>query len=106
MFTTTPRGGLVDTYLWLAGPLPFAAVENFKVGAAYHDFKADDRSEHYGTEIDLLVEYSVKVFDPKLILGAKYASYKADDGDGALLPGSTIRNVDTDKIWFYTQYSF
>lgn len=106
MFLTTPAGGVEDLYLWLAGPLPFPVVENIRVGAAYHDYSANDGSDHYGSEINLLVEYSVKIFDPKLILGAKYASYKADDGEDAVFPGTTALNVDTDKIWVYSQYSF
>ena len=61
---------------------------------------------HYGSEIDLQIEYSVTAFDPKLILGAKYAAYQAADDTGANLPGTTTRNVDTDKIWVYAQYAF
>jgi hypothetical protein len=106
LFLTTPTAGIVDTYVWLAGPLPFAAVENFRVGAAYHDFAADDNSDHYGTELDLQLEYSVKRFDPKLVLGIKQATYRADDKAGVNFAGTTTRNSDTEKLWIYSQYAF
>lgn len=106
LFLTTPAAGVEDLYVWLAGPLPFSGLENFRVGAAYHDYSANDGSTHFGSEINLLLEYSVKIFDPRLFLGVKYASYQADEGENAVFPGTTTVNTDTDKVWLYTQYSF
>lgn len=108
VFTTTPDIGLKDHYAALTGDLPITIpwLDSFRAGLVYHRFDSDTDSVHFGDELDLLLEYAVKNFDPRLVLGLKFADYRADQGDGDLLQGTTLRNVDTRKTWAYAQYSF
>ena len=62
-----------------------------KLGAVYHDFKAEDSSDAFGTEIDLVATWPV---DKQLTLQAKYASFDSDDDS---------RFSDTDKFWLTLQ---
>lgn len=90
IFLATPGGGLVDTYLSLAGGLAGG-----KWMVVYHDFSADDDSsgvDNYGDEINAV--YSKK-FGKYYNAGVKYASYSADDF-----------GVDTDKLWVWVGMSF
>ncbi len=108
LFLNTPDTGLTDTYVWFAGPIPLTVpwLDSFRIGAMWHQFDADEGSATYGTELDLLLEYAVKKLDPNLVIGVKYADYNADEGEGAVFAGTTQRNLDTEKIWLYGQYSF
>lgn len=94
--TATPPGGLVDLYVKLSGDVP--GVPGLTAQVIWHDFSADDpaaAAQHYGSEIDLLAECAVKALDPRLVVGVKYAGYQADEF-----------GLDTDKLWFYTQFAF
>ncbi|MDF1762439.1 MAG: hypothetical protein P1U57_03430, partial [Oleibacter sp.] len=86
MFLATPADGLSDTYIKVGGN-----AKGVKLLAVYHDFKADEGSNDYGTELDLL---AVKKFG-NYTVGAKYASYKAEDV-----------KVDDDKVWLWVQTKF
>jgi hypothetical protein len=93
---STPAGGIKDTYVKVGGGIP--SVKGLKALALYHQFKAYDgdfAAQDYGTEMDLLVEYNLVTIDPKWMIGAKYASYSADD-----------LSVDVTKYWVYSQYAF
>lgn len=103
MFLSTPNAGLKDNYLSLAGPIPGAGP--LKLSAAVHQFKAEDGGENFGREFDISLECPIKAFDPKLVVGAKAAIYKAGDNPGVTIAGSAM-NVDTSKWWIYSQYSF
>ncbi len=108
MFTTTPDVGVVDEYVSFGGGVPIAVrgLDSFRFAAVYHRFDSDTGGISFGDEVDLLLEYAVKQFDPNLVIGAKYADYRADEGEGAALPGTAQSNVDTTKTWVYAQYSF
>lgn len=103
VFLGTPDEGLRDLWISLGGPV--AVVDGLRFAAIYHDFASDGGDIHYGQELDLLLEYAVKRFDPNLVVGLKYATYAPDEGEGVLIPGSAV-NVDLTKTWIYGQYSF
>ncbi len=84
MFLKTPDNGLQDLMLTLTGKLG-----GVKLLAVYHDFSADEGSDDYGSELDLL---AAKKFGKHYQLGLKYASYQADTWKS-----------DTDKIWLWGQ---
>lgn len=93
---STPAGGLVDLYVKLISAIP--GIRGLSAQAIWHDFSAEDADapvDHYGDELDLLVECSVAAIDPRLMVGAKYARYEADE-----------LGVDTTKLWLYTQFAF
>lgn len=97
VFATTPAGGLVDLYIKIGGAVP--DVKGLSFWAFWHDFSADDSAVaegDYGTEIDLVAEYSMHQWDPNLLLGLKYAAFSAD----------STAFVDITKFWVYTQYKF
>jgi len=103
LFLNTPNEGLRDLYVSLGGPI--AQVDGLRFAAIYHDYTSDNGDIHFGDELNLLLEYAVKKFDPNLVFGVKYAAYTADEGQGATIPGSAA-NVDITKTWVYGQYSF
>ncbi|MGI9294701.1 MAG: hypothetical protein ACR2PS_12025 [Pseudomonadales bacterium] len=87
LFLATPDAGLRDASIdfsanWLG----------LKWGAVYHDFSADDGSDHYGSEIDFLV---VKKFNQHYTLGARYADYRADEFAD-----------DVKKFWVWFDFKF
>ena len=65
-----------------AGPVTLAAI--------YHDFQAEDSSEDFGDEIDLVATWPV---NEHVTTELKYAGFSAD-GD---------RYTDTDKLWLTLQ---
>ncbi len=84
-FLGTPGDGIEDIYVGLTGK--YSAV---KLGAFYHDFSAEDSSEDFGSEIDLVATWAVnKLFTTQL----KYASFSSDSD----------RYDDTDKVWVTLQ---
>ena len=81
-FLSTPGDGIEDFYVGIhgkAGPV--------KLGAVYHDFQAEDSSDDFGSEIDLVVSWPL---DKYLTLMAEYASFDSSDDS---------RFSDTDKLW-------
>ncbi len=87
MFLKTPENGLVDLSFSVSGK-----VNGVKLMAVYRNFSADNGSDKYGSEIDLV---AVKKFSKNYKLLAKYASYSAD-----------TYKVDTDKLWLMGQATF
>ena len=61
-----------------------------KLAAIYHDFQAEDTSEDYGTEVDLVATWPI---NKQFSVQAKYASFSADSS----------RYDDTDKGWITLQ---
>lgn len=86
-FLRTPTLGLVDVYASISG-----SVDRFKWSAVYHDFQSESGSRDYGTEWDALATYKI---DAGVTFGLKAALYEADGFA-----------TDTDKIMFWTAYSF
>jgi hypothetical protein len=88
-FLLTPAGGVKDAYVGGSAPL-FGGT----LAAWYHDYRAEQSSNHYGDEINL--SYAHPIPGVKGLVGlVKYASYDADDFA-----------VDTDKVWLQAQYSY
>ncbi|WP_430462225.1 alginate export family protein [Thalassolituus sp. LLYu03] len=87
MFLATPADGLSDTYVKAAG-----AVKGVNLAAFYHTFDAVEGSDTYGSEVDVVASMVVA---KTYTIGAKYASYSADDF-----------GVDTDKFWLWAQTKF
>jgi hypothetical protein len=84
-FLVTPGDGIEDLYLGLTGK-----AGAFKLGAYYHDFQAEDSSEDFGTEWDLVATWPLtKHFTTQL----KYANFNSDSD----------RYDDTEKVWITLQ---
>ena len=83
-FLGTPADGIEDAYVGISGK-----VGPVKLGAYYHDFKAESASTDYGTELNLVATLPI---NKQLTLQAKYADYDAKD-----------LATDTTKFWFTAQ---
>ena len=81
-FINTPANGLVDTYISVG-----TKVGPGKLAAIYHDFAADNGSDDYGSELDVV--YGMK-FGKAYTAGIKYADYSSDG-----------YAVDTQKLWVW-----
>ena len=88
LFLNTPGDGIEDLYGSVGTQLG-----DFKLAAVYHDFQAEDSSEDFGTELDLVATW---LFNKHLTLQAKYASFDTDSD----------RYSDTDKVWFTAQFKY
>lgn len=86
-FLATPTDGLEDIYLSVGG-----AVAGVKLLLVYHDYSADAGGSDYGSEWNFLL---AKAFGKHYSLGAKYASYEADNFA-----------TDTDKFWLWGEMKF
>jgi hypothetical protein len=86
-FLSTPKTGLVDTYVKAAG-----AVYGVGLLAMYHTFEADEGGADLGSELDLQATYALNATSN---IGLKTASYsKGDSG------------ADTDKVWIWAETKF
>jgi hypothetical protein len=84
-FLTAPGDGIEDLYLGVTGNLG-----PVKLGAFYHDFSAEDSSEDFGTEWDLVGTWPIsKQFSTQL----KYANFSSDSD----------RYSDAQKVWVTLQ---
>ncbi len=84
-FLATPDDGIEDLYFGLG-----ATAGKFKLGAVYHDFQAEDSSEDFGKELDLVATLPV---NEQFTVQFKYATFDADSD----------RYSDTDKLWLTLQ---
>lgn len=84
-FLGTPGDGIEDIYLGATGKLG-----PVKLGAFYHDFTAEDSSEDFGTEWDLVGTWPVT---KHLTTQLKYANFSSDSD----------RYSDTQKVWVTLQ---
>ncbi len=85
-FLATPGDGIEDAWVSIggkAGPVKLLAV--------YHDFQAEDSSDDFGTELDLVATWPV---NKQLTVQAKYAQFNTDNN---------ARYDDTDKLWLTLQ---
>jgi len=84
-FLVTPGDGIEDMYVGATGKLG-----PVKLGAFYHDFTAQDSSEDFGTEWNLVATWPInKQFTTQL----KYADFDSDSD----------RYTDTTKAWVTLQ---
>ncbi|HUP91315.1 MAG TPA: alginate export family protein [Solimonas sp.] len=88
-FLVTPRNGIRDLNATLTGTVARVALL-----ARWHDFKSDEGSIDYGTEVDLQATWPV---NDRLSVGAKYADFNA---------ATTPPFVDTRKSWAWAEYRF
>lgn len=88
IFLTTPADGIKDSYLGASAPLWGGML-----AGAYHDYRAEQGSSHYGKEFNLSYGHPIPGVKGLSALG-KYAYYDADDF-----------SVDTNKFWLQLQYS-
>jgi len=69
-FLITPGDGIEDIYVGLTGKLG-----PVKLGGFYHDFSAEDSSEDWGSEIDLVATW---VYNKNWSFQLKYAAFSSD----------------------------
>ena len=84
-FLGTPGDGIEDIYVSAAGKLG-----PVKLMAVYHDFQAEDSSESFGDELDLVATWPI---NKQFSIQGKYATFSSDSD----------RYDDTDKAWFTLQ---
>jgi hypothetical protein len=92
-FTTTPRQGLIDTYL-SGGATLFGKLQIY---GEYHWFDSDVGGIDLGAELDLSVSYPLY---KGLVGKLEYADYRTGD------PPSATGKSDTTKFWVTLTYSY
>ena len=105
VFLATPRQGMEDTFITLAGSMMKA-----KLYAEYHVFKSDEDfqsmngtfGDQYGTEFDASVTYPIT---PKLTGKIEYANFRESDVYGTSLQGAA-RKGDKEIVWVTGLYTF
>ena len=85
-FLTTPGDGIEDIYVGLTGKLGPVAL-----GGYYHDFSAEDSSEDWGSEIDLVATWN---YNKNWMFQLKYAAFSTDSD----------AYTDTDKAWLTVNF--
>jgi hypothetical protein len=95
LFLATPAGGLVDSYVSLAVPIPGGVT----LTTIYHKFEAETGSAEFGDEIDVVATYKV---NKNLNLTAKTAYY---NGAGDSTAPVAVRN-DKTVYWLQADYAF
>lgn len=105
VFLTTPRQGMEDTCISIAG-----SIVKAKLLAEYHVFKSDEKyqslngklGDKYGTELDISVSYP---FSKALLGKVEYARFNESDIYGASLQNAA-RKGDKEIIWITGMYTF
>ncbi len=105
VFLATPRQGMEDTFITLAG-----SIEQAKLYAEYHVFKSDERyqslngqlGDKYGTELDLSVTYP---FSKEITGKLEYANFNESDVYGTSLQNAA-RKGDKEIVWVTGMYTF
>jgi hypothetical protein len=90
VFLTTPKNGLRDVYANAR-----TTVAGILLGADYHDFKADNGGNKYGTEWDLIAS---KQINKTYSVGSRFARFRADN---AVNHVNCPACIDTSKFWVY-----
>jgi hypothetical protein len=75
-FLNTPAFGLEALYLTATGPVPGA--KGLTYTATYYDYRAQTGSQHYGSELDLALEWKAAPIHKNLTLGWRFGNYFAD----------------------------
>lgn len=103
-FLATPRQGIEDTFITLAG-----SIEKAKLHAEYHVFKSDEKfqsigklGDKYGTEFDASVLYPLT---PNITGKLEYAKFNEGDVYGSTLNGAA-RKGDKEIFWVTGMYTF
>lgn len=103
-FLTTPRQGMIDTFITFAG-----SIEKAKLYAEYHVFRSDEKfqsigklGDEYGTEFNASVFYP---FTAHASGRLEYAKFNEDDVYGSTLKGAA-RKGDKEIIWATAMYTF
>jgi len=99
-FTTTPKQGVVDTYLSFGGK-----VQDVSLSGEWHRYDADEkfalanggRGDHYGDELNLAAAYS---FTQQLSGKLEYANFNEED------IAATGRKRDIEKFWLTLTYTY
>ena len=104
VFLATPRQGMRDTFVSLAG-----SIEKAKLYAEYHVYKSDKAfntvgglGDKYGTEFDASVSYP---FSPKINGKLEYANFNESDVYGTDLTAA-VRKGDKEIVWVTAMYVF
>lgn len=105
VFLVTPRQGMEDTFITLAG-----SIMKAKLYAEYHIFKSDKDfqslsgklGDKYGTEFDASIAYP---FTDKLLGKIEYANYRESDVYGTTLQNAA-RKGDKEIVWVTGMYTF
>ncbi len=105
VFLSTPRQGMEDTFITLAG-----SIEKAKLYAEYHVFKSDEDfqslsgklGDKYGTEFDASVTYP---FTDRLTGKIEYANFRESDVYGATLQNAA-RKGDKEIVWVTGMFTF
>ncbi len=105
VFLVTPRQGIRDTFVSLAG-----SIEKAKLYAEYHVFKSDKAYDtlngqlgnKYGTEFDASVAYP---FSKKITGKLEYAKFMESDVYGGSLTAA-VRKGDKEIVWATAMYVF
>ena len=95
VFTTTPKQGLVDTYLSGGATV----LDKLQIYGEYHWFDSDFGSIDFGSELDLSVSYPLY---KGLVGKLEYAGYRAGDPPSA----ATGNRVDVTKFWVTLTYTY
>lgn len=95
VFLVTPKNGLRDVYVNAR-----TTVAGVVLGADYHDFKADNGGNKYGTEWDLI---ATKQINKTYSVGSRYARFRADN---AVDHVNCAACIDTSKFWVYGAMNF
>ena len=99
-FLVTPGDGIRDLFFTLRG-----GVYGANVMLMYHDYTSDNLDYDYGSEWNVVAE---KPIAKHWMVGAKYASYDADDNPTNLARNATNGGVgqgfDRDILWAYAQF--
>lgn len=105
IFLVTPRQGMEDTFITLAG-----SIMKAKLYAEYHVLKSDENfqslggklGDKYGTEFDASVIYP---FTDKLAGKIEYANFRESDVYGTTLQNAA-RKGDKEIVWVTGMYTF
>ena len=95
VFLVTPKNGLRDIYANAR-----TTVAGIVIGADYHDFRADQGGNKYGTEWDLI---ATKQINKTYSVGSRYARFRADN---AVDHVNCSTCFDTSKFWVYGAMNF
>ena len=98
IFLATPAGGLVDSYVSLAVPIPGGVT----LTGIYHKFEADVGGADFGDEIDVVATYKV---NKNLGLTAKTAFYNGAGDSNVAAASAAVKN-DKTIYWLQADYAF
>ncbi len=74
-FLNNPAFGLDARYLTITGPVPGGVSLTYT--ATFYDYHARSRSQHYGTELDLALEWKAVPIHKNLTIGWRFGDYFA-----------------------------